>query len=378
MSSLLEGTSPVHDPAAAYFAGSGRRQQRPRAEPEETPDDRHARLAAAEKAASQHGADAAPDNVVAPCPYKERHSIEVLVIGPDDAPVENVAVVLEKSETEVLVAKTDAAGHVCFRGLLEQGRYRLYPRELDRDAWELEALEKLPPERDLCKGDAAWKAPSGAGSKGPITHVVREGECISTLAYRYGLLPDTLWNADENAALKKLRGDKNILNPGDSVVIPVPRREAKQVEAGKAYRIRGKGFAETVRVRFLDPEGQPRAKQPYVIALVSDAMTEERAGETNGEGFVIEPAAASVHTVKITLGKGETHEFRVACLAPLDTIAGVQARLCHLGYTCGDEDGELGPWTRRALRDFQRDFNLPVTSEPDDATRKQLRAESLV
>lgn len=369
---------PIEDPAALYFAGSGRRTPPEPAAPE-AEDDKHARLAAAEQVASQSPADAAPGNLTVPCPLREAHTIEVRVIGSDDAPLENVTLVLEKSESEVLIAKTDADGLACFRGLA-MGKYQLHPRELDHEAWELKSSEKLPPERDRCDTNATWQAPSGPATREAITHVVQAGECISTLAYRHGHLPETLWNTEENAALKELRGDKNILNPGDSVVIPAPRRGTEGVDAGNAYLLRGKGFTETLRVRFLDAEGKPRVNLTYVVSLESDVGTEERAGATNSEGFLVEPASAAVHTLKVTFGSGaerETYAFQVARLAPLDTLAGAQARLCHLGYGCGEEDGVLGPWTRRALRDFQRDHDLPVTCELDDATRTRLRAEYL-
>ena len=47
----------------------------------------------------------------------------------------------------------------------------------------------------------------------PKQHKVRQGECISSIAIRYGFAPDTIWQDGSNAALRSLREDKNVLHP---------------------------------------------------------------------------------------------------------------------------------------------------------------------
>lgn len=57
---------------------------------------------------------------------------------------------------------------------------------------------------------------------------------------------------------------------------------------------------------------------------------------------------------------------------PLSTIEGVQDRLNNLGYPCGDEQGTVGEKTKEALKLFQADYEVKVTGEIDDATKKAL------
>ena len=63
-------------------------------------------------------------------------------------------------------------------------------------------------------------------------------------------------------------------------------------------------------------------------------------------------------------------------LPPHDLNEGGQVRLNTLGHATPDEEkGKPGPGTRRALRDFQTDHQIPVTGVLDDVTRDRLRTQ---
>ena len=49
-------------------------------------------------------------------------------------------------------------------------------------------------------------------------------------------------------------------------------------------------------------------------------------------------------------------------------IANVQASLQEQGYYHGEVDGVLGPLTRAAIADYQRDHGLYITSAIDEPT----------
>jgi hypothetical protein len=59
-------------------------------------------------------------------------------------------------------------------------------------------------------------------------------------------------------------------------------------------------------------------------------------------------------------------------LQPGQVIANVQQALQEQGYYDDQVDGLIGPRTRAALRDFQRDNGLPVTAAIDGPTLKAL------
>ena len=53
-------------------------------------------------------------------------------------------------------------------------------------------------------------------------------------------------------------------------------------------------------------------------------------------------------------------------------LASAQARLARLGYYRGYVDGDFGPQTARAVRNYQIDYGLPVTGRLDGRTLASL------
>ena len=59
-------------------------------------------------------------------------------------------------------------------------------------------------------------------------------------------------------------------------------------------------------------------------------------------------------------------------LPPDQVVANVQAALQEQGYYQGEVDGLLGPLTREAIADYQRDHGLYMTSAIDEPTLESL------
>lgn len=59
-------------------------------------------------------------------------------------------------------------------------------------------------------------------------------------------------------------------------------------------------------------------------------------------------------------------------LRPDPAVRQVQGILQENGYDPGPLDGLMGPQTRQALRQFQRDHNLPASGQLDAATQAAL------
>jgi hypothetical protein len=335
-------------------------------------DSASARLQSADLAAQQESAGA-PDEPFLPCRRELKEAIEVRVFDEAGEPHPDVEVAVIKSESEMLRQKTDAQGHTRFDGL-QPGSYQLSLLAIDEDVWEKIGEAGLGDKRKS-SGDASWSAPPAANGKTDVE--VEEGDCLASIAFEYGWLPESLWKHEENAELKAKRKSMYILNPGDVVRIPAVRRKMLQVATGNRYDLKRKGVPEMLRVRFLDFCNEPRAGVSYVLSLESadGEPIPDRKGTTDSAGFVIAPIPPNAIWGQIILMEGdeqEVEELDLGYINPIDKTSGVQARLNNLCYFCGEETGEMNEATRAALQQFQNDYKLPVTGKIDEATQQKL------
>jgi N-acetylmuramoyl-L-alanine amidase len=201
-------------------------------------------------------------------------------------------------------------------------------------------------------------------------HIVEPGECVSSLAQRYGLVPRQIWDDDANKDLRQQRGDGNVLLAGDRLFIP--ERAPKSVErpTGALHRFRRRGVPAKFTTRLVD-DGAPKVDRPFVVEVAGKTIR----GRTDGTGKVeawIPPAARELD---LTVGEGEgaaRYHVLLGELDPVDTLRGAQARLANLGFDC-PVDGADGEETREAIEDFQEYFGHPAPSgELDEPTREAL------
>lgn len=208
-------------------------------------------------------------------------------------------------------------------------------------------------------------------------HVVKQGECLSQIARRYGFADyKTLYNHPDNADLKKKRPNPNVLRPGD--VVHVPDLDKKEVDAatGQTHKFKVKLPKKALRLVLLDAAGQPIKGEDYVLEAGPDRLT----GKTDGDGKIDVPIGPTAVGGRLTVA-GRILVLNFGDLDPVDPETGdpdakdwrgVQARLKNLGYDVGPADGQWGPRTRAAIALFQHDHDLSIDGEPSAATLKKL------
>lgn len=203
-------------------------------------------------------------------------------------------------------------------------------------------------------------------------YVVKQGDCLETIAPRYGWTAQALWDAPENAALAEERGDLNCLQPGDRLEIPTPRQREESVPTDGKGRFRISRPRSRLRVRLL-MGNDPRAGEAYRLEYDTG---EQHEGSTDGDGWVDQPLPLATRQATLYLcDDQEVHELAVGSLDPPTSTTGAQARLANLGHYFGEVDDTLGPATQAALRRFQAARGLDVTGELDDATADALRSD---
>jgi hypothetical protein len=199
---------------------------------------------------------------------------------------------------------------------------------------------------------------------------VQQGDCISSIAFQFGLHPDTLWKHPQNADLKTRRRDPNVLFPGDTVFVPdkTLRQEDAGTDQKHSYVL--KGVPLKLKVRFLR-NGKPLANQKYTLAI--DGVVSN--GTTDGDGNLECPLSPKAQSGTVTFPDlDEQHALNLGHLDPVDEVSGVQARLSNLGFMGGEPSGQLDDATRNAIAAFQTSRNVPSTGELDQPTKDALKS----
>jgi len=203
---------------------------------------------------------------------------------------------------------------------------------------------------------------------------VKQGDCIYSLAARYGFSADALLSHANNQTLVSQRPDATQLVPGDKVFIPAKKVGEVEAETGVRHRFRRKGTLATFKATFMDFD-KPLAKLRYVLY----ANGKYYDGTTDDDGCIEITLDATITTARLTIGtEPEAFEYtlHMGGLDPADTITGQQQRLSNLGHYSGKIDGTNGELTKAAIREFKINQKLTVDDQLDPAALTQLSTEA--
>ena len=204
------------------------------------------------------------------------------------------------------------------------------------------------------------------------TYTIKQGDHIARVAGKFGFRHyETIWNAGENAKLRELRHDPNVLYPGDVLFIPEKKDKDEVKPTAKQHRFRVKISRLKLRILVRDFDDLPLkgtacrleiGGKTYNLSTDGTGKIEQLIPESAEDGLLAIPDLD--YEIPVHLGH----------LDPVETESGWKARLINLGYYWGtvgdgDENLKLG-WS---LEEFQCDYHLPVTGKPDGATRAKLK-----
>lgn len=203
-------------------------------------------------------------------------------------------------------------------------------------------------------------------------YTVKQGECMSSIAYEHGFFWESLWSHPDNAELKTKRDSPFVLKPGDIVQIPPLKQREEACPTGRCHTFRVKGVPEVLRLTLLEFD-QPLANLDYVLEHSGETFT----GTTDDNGLVEVYVPPNLPRATLRVGEGDdqrVYEVSLRTLNPTKEVDGAQARLANLGYYEGKAHGTLDEATEAALRRFQTCQDLDPTGELDRATIAALSA----
>jgi N-acetylmuramoyl-L-alanine amidase len=222
-------------------------------------------------------------------------------------------------------------------------------------------------------GTSGGQSQSG-GPAGTGNYEVQQGDCIESIAQEFGFFWQTLWNHGNNADLKRKRQDPNVLFEGDVVYVPDKTMKEESGATEQRHRFKRKGVPSEINIVLKDEKDRARANLPYTLDIDGQLFS----GQTDSHGRIHHPIPPNSKGGKLIVGTAENkeeYELQLGYVDPVSEISGIQARLNNLGFDCGVIDGKLGPQTKDAIRDFQANYKLTVTGEPDAATQQKLKEQ---
>jgi hypothetical protein len=208
------------------------------------------------------------------------------------------------------------------------------------------------------------------------SHTVAKGDTLASIAHKFKFRSwEPIWEDPSNASLRQKRKNPMVLVPGDVVNIPEKRVREVSCVTNKRHTFKLKPLMVPLRFHLVSEEDEPYGNAKYVLSVDGEQFT----GTTTSDGAVEHLVPGKSKKAEITVYPDEknssvkhTWTLDLGHLQPIETNAGVKARLRNLGYSVGEINDELDEKAKRAIKRFQEDQGLEKTGELNDETRKKL------
>ena len=227
-------------------------------------------------------------------------------------------------------------------------------------------------------------------------YTLRQGDCLSSVAEKHGFTWESIWNHPNNASLKQMREDPNVIYPGDILFIPERLLKEEPGPTERRHRFKKKNVPAKLRLQILEeyfvessqtnvredetqseemPRKRDRARTDVNYVLNIDGQLFQ--GVTDQEGMIEVTIPPKATRALLTLDPTEPTErvitLQLGHMNPLSQTSGVKQRLKNLGYDCRDLSEEDTEELAEILRAFQEKYELQVTGEANQETREKLR-----
>ncbi|MEO8225880.1 MAG: LysM domain-containing protein [Gemmatimonadota bacterium] len=199
-----------------------------------------------------------------------------------------------------------------------------------------------------------------------ITHRVMPGECLASIADRYGFTnPLVIYNDPANQGLRHARTDPNVLLAGDEVAIPDAKMRIVTGATEQRYRFVVHRQPVYLKLRLVNRDGSPKSGLAYAVEYQGRVVH----GTTDSGGGIVHEVPPHLPSAEVVVRDGqEDRRYQVALgyLDPVEEREGLRQRLKSLGYYVdvpGIPDELL---FRYAMYAYEHAHDLPPQHYPPD------------
>jgi N-acetylmuramoyl-L-alanine amidase len=196
-----------------------------------------------------------------------------------------------------------------------------------------------------------------------MNYTVQQGDCLSSLGYKFKIPWKKLWDHANNAALKQLRKSPDVLFPGDVIFIPEKTIKEEAGATDQKHKFKMKLEKVWLRLRLLE-EDQPRRNLNYTLKIGNKEIN----GTTDGNGKLEQQISPAEKEAWVTTAE-DVYYLQLGFLDPESEDSGVQQRLQNLGFLGTDKSAEK---VSSSVKEFKKKNSLGESEEVNDATRTKL------
>jgi N-acetylmuramoyl-L-alanine amidase len=239
-----------------------------------------------------------------------------------------------------------------------------------------------------------------------MKHVVRKGECLSSIARKYGLGSwRDIYDLPANSAMRAKRPNPNVIYPGDEFEIPAKASKTATASTGGRKSFTASFGKVELHLRLRDALGSTLQNAKYELRIAPAAPVK---GTLDGAGALVAALSADAKRARVEVQlpaptaaaapppdgldlPAETFtvpdepvdsiaeaapptalvcELDLGALDPVFEATGVRERLHNLGYLA--DVGDAGAATG-ALKAFQEDKGMSPTGVLDATVRQKLQ-----